>query len=456
MNLIVIMLDSFRQDHIGVYHQGSPVFEAVPPCRTPNLDEFAESAVVFENAYPEALPTMPVRCALMTGQRTLPCHSWQPLLAEQISVAQILSREGYVSGMISDTYHYRAPGMNFHRSFSSYQWVRGQEYDPHVSSPSRRDVSGYVNDHFDEAWRKRIGQFLQNTDDFTSPGQWFPAKVTDAALAWLEANRAHKRILCWIDSFDPHEPWDPPPEFDRYTDAGYRGPRLIMPKGGLASDWATAEQIPYIQGLYAGEAAFVDHCLGRLFDGLERLGYYEDSIVLVVADHGHPLCDHGKFLKGPDRMYSELLKVPFIIRLPEAQYAGRRTGALVQFHDVLPTVLELMGFGNSTEAMHGRSFVPVLRGETDEHRGAIITGYHAGIDRAIRDRRFSYVERPMEQPDELYDLVEDPRETRNLIDDAADEARRLKSMFGNIYRREVSGAVKGVQGQYEMASSAVQ
>ena len=64
----------------------------------------------------------------------------------------------------------------------------------------------------------------------------------------------------------------------------------------------------HIRGLYAGEAAFVDHCLGRLFDALRDLGYYEDSVIVLTADHGHPLADHGKFLKGGDRMYSELLR----------------------------------------------------------------------------------------------------------------------------------------------------
>ena len=72
MNLIVIVLDSFRQDHVSTYHKGTPAFEGIPPCQTPNIDQFAEECVVFENAYPEALPTIPIRTQLMTGQRTLP------------------------------------------------------------------------------------------------------------------------------------------------------------------------------------------------------------------------------------------------------------------------------------------------------------------------------------------------------------------------------------------------
>ena len=79
MNLIVIVLDSFRQDHVSLYNRGDPVFEGVPACKTPNNDKFAESCVVFDNAYPEAFPTIPIRMQLVTGQRTLPYRDWEPL-----------------------------------------------------------------------------------------------------------------------------------------------------------------------------------------------------------------------------------------------------------------------------------------------------------------------------------------------------------------------------------------
>jgi arylsulfatase A-like enzyme len=245
------------------------------------------------------------------------------------------------------------------------------------------------------------------------------------------------------------------PRWDTYTDPGYQGKRLILPMGGPAADWATPDEIRHIQGLYAGEAAFVDHCLGRLFGALRDLGYYDDSVIFLTADHGHPLADHGKFLKGGDRMYSELLKVPYMIRLPGGAGA-RRTDAIVQFHDTLPTLLDLLGMGNDTAAMHGRSFAPVLRGESDDHRAAMITGYHAAVDRCVRDKTWSYVLRPAGEPDELYNLIEDPRERTNLIDDHPQEARRLAAAFGSYFRQ--GGApveVKGIQGRYEMASGSV-
>ena len=456
MNLIVIVLDSFRQDHVSFYTGGTNPFPGIEVCQTPNIDAFAREAVVFDSAYPEALPTIPIRCQLMTGHRTLPYRGWQPLTPQDIHIAQILSEEAYVCGLISDTYHFRAPGMNYHRNFASYRWIRGQEYDPYVSAPSKRDIADYVNDAYPDTWRRRIEQFLANTDGFTSETDWFPSKVVDEAVAWLEANRVHNRTLLWIDSFDPHEPWDPPSRFDTYTDPGYTGPRLIMPMGGQATDWASPDQIAPIQGLYAGEAAFVDACLGRLFEALQNLGYYDDSLILLMADHGHPLGDHGKFLKGADRMYNELLRVPFMLRFPKGDGGGRRTSALVQFHDVLPTLLDLLDLGHNASAMAGQSFLPVLRGESDDHRDVIITGYHHGIDRCTRDKTWSYIQRPEEEPDELYHLIDDPGERRNLIDEQTGEALRLASAFGNHFKRRRTRTVKGVQGEYEMSSGTVE
>jgi arylsulfatase A-like enzyme len=453
MNIIGIMLDSFRQDHVGFYHGDQAVFRDVPVCRTPNLDTFAEECIVFNNAYPEALPTIPVRTQLFTGQRTLPYRHWQPLTKEDVPVAEMLGAEGYVCGLISDTYHYWAAGMNFHRGFHAHRWIRGQEYDSWMSHPPRRNVDDYVNEHYDANWRALVTQLLANTDDFTHEEDWFPAKVMNQAVDWLKRNRSHPRVFAWIDSFDPHEPWNPPARFDIYTDPSYRGRRLIMPMRGRVEQWATPGEVRYIRGLYAGEAAFVDHCLGWLFQALKDLGYYEDSVIVLLADHGHPLADHGKFLKGGDRMYNELLKVPFMIRLPGGQGA-RRTQAIVQFQDVLPTLLDLLGMGNNATSMHGRSFLPVLRGDTDVHREVIITGFHEAVDRCVRDLRWSYIQRPEGEPDELYDLIEDPRERINLIDQYPEEARRLASAFGSYFRRGTAQVeVKGVQGKYELSSA---
>ena len=462
MNLIVIMLDSLRQDHVSLYNQriGAP-FDSIAACQTPNMDNFGRESIVFDNIYPEALPTIPVRTALMTGQRTLLNRQWQPLAGSDVTMSEMLSAEGYVCGLISDTYHYRAPNMNFHRGFHSYHWIRGQEYDPYVSVPPTRSLDDFVNESFPEIWRVRVSQFLANTEDFDTADKWFAPQVFRTASEWLRRNRDHEKLFLWIDSFDPHEPWDPPKQFDTYTDPNYTGPRLVMPMGGKAASWASADEIKHIQGLYAGEVASVDYALGEFFQTLEEKGYYDDSLILLIADHGHPLADHGKFLKGADRMYNELLKVPCMIRLPGGDGGGRITQAVAEFHDVLPTLFDHLGLGSLNHDMHGSSLRAVIDGDSDTARDAVITGYYEGADRCIRDKKWSLIVRPAGEQDELYDLENDRRETTNVIEDHPDEAERLRGAFGAIYFGRTGPSLegqhefKGVQGAYEMASGVV-
>ncbi len=464
MNIIVLMMDSYRQDHFGFYNQGQGPFAGIPACRTPHMDAFAAESVVFDSMYADSLPTIPARTSLFTGNRTLTSRAWQPLAREDTSVATILALEGYTSGLVADVYHYRAPDQNFHAGFHSYQWVRGQEYDPWRSEPPKSDLKRFTNKHYDDLWLANVAQFVVNTEEFSSKHDWFGHKVADLTCDWLTRNRGQDKLFLWMDSFDPHEPWDPPAEFDVYGDPAYSGPRYVLPLGGEATNWYSQAEIDNIRALYAGEAATVDDAVGMVLNRLAELGYYDDSVIVLMGDHGHPLADHGKFLKGADRLYNELLRIPFMVRLPGGRGA-RRTGAICQYHDLLPTLLDVAGLANCAHDMHGRSFRGVLEGESDTHRDAIITGYHEGIDRVIRNDRWSLILRPEGQDDELYDLVADPAERNNLREGNDELAADLTGNFGQIYlqvgtrgvlgRRhglETKGHNLGIQGMYEMST----
>ena len=123
-----------------------------------------------------------------------------------VTIAQILAQEGYTCGMVTDNYHYRAPGMNFHRGFHAYEHIRGQEYDPWTSSRPQRAIEGYVNSRYDAQFRGLVARFLANTDDFHRDEDWFAAKVVEASCQWLRRNRDQDKVFLWLDSFDPHEP----------------------------------------------------------------------------------------------------------------------------------------------------------------------------------------------------------------------------------------------------------
>ena len=454
MHLIVICIDSLRQDHVSYYAgERSPV-------QTPHIDALAREAVAFDNMYPEALPTIPIRTQLMTGQRTLGRRGWQPLEPSDRTLAQVLDQAGYVSALITDVYHYMKPGYNFHQGFHAWRWIRGQEYDAYRSQPlSRYDPDDYCKDTFPPNWRDLVRRCLQNLEPFRTADDHFCAQVMREAGEWLAENRDHERLFLWVDSFDPHEPWTPPAEFDRYTDPGYRGKRIILPPGGPADAVMTPEEIAHTRGLYAGEVAYVDHYVGRLLQRLRDLDLLDRSLVLLLADHGHPLADHGKFLKGTDRLYNELLKVPCLLRFPGGAHGGRRLTALAQFHDVMPTLLDALGVAHDPDAFNGRSLLPLIRGEVERVRDAIVTGYHRGRDRCVRTETWSLILRngdgDDDTGDELYHLLDDPGERRNLIAEHPDVARDLAARFGSFYSAEGTLAGRGVQGRDEVAGTAL-
>jgi arylsulfatase A-like enzyme len=443
MNLIVVMLDSLRQDHVSFYGwDGCPV-------ETPNLDRLAAEAVAFDNCYPEGLPTIPVRTELLTGQHTLIHRPWQPLEPTDVTLAELLRPEGYLACLVADTYHLFKPDMNFHRGFDAFRWIRGNEYDAYRTAPPRnRRLEDHVNPNFTDTWRARVLQYLKNTDDWQAPEDFGCCRTVDTALRWLRDNRSDRPKLLWLDTFQNHEPWNPPAAFDQFVPQSYSGPRVILPMGGQALSWCDEETVECVRGLYAGEVAYVDWCIGRLLDGMQEMGYMDDTLLCVLSDHGHPLADHGKFLKGADRLYSELLKVPLLMRFPQGRYGGQRLQALAQFPDLLPTWLEALGLAPAAHDMAGISLMPVVRGEAASIRCATITGYHGAPDRALRDTRYSYIVRGGDRTAELYELVDDPRERTNVIAQQPEQADRLAAFFPRAYFPGPP-ASHGIQGDSE-------
>jgi len=144
MNVVLIIIDTLRQDHVGCY--GNKWI------KTPYLDSLAKESVLFTQAYPESLPTLQVRRVLQTGCRIFPfrghkdykgdfvgASGWGPVSEERDTIAEILQHNSYRTAFITDTYHQFKPSKNFHRGFDEWTWIRGQEGDPYRSGPYPRE-----------------------------------------------------------------------------------------------------------------------------------------------------------------------------------------------------------------------------------------------------------------------------------------------------------------------------
>jgi len=364
VNLVFVVFDTLRQDHVGAYGNDW--------IHTPNLDAFASEATRYTRAYPESLPTLCVRRALHTGIRTFPYHGhrtfkgdmptiapgWGPIPEEQDTIAELLSAAGYRTALISDCYHIFKPSKNFHRGFDQWTWIRGQEGDKYRTGPALdEDVLRFHTPsklRESAALRRFLTNYLINVAPREAENGYFPALLFDAAERWLHDNADAERFFLVVDSFDPHEPWDPPPA-DRalYDDEEDVEVNAIQSIYGPWEHQLTERELRRLQANYAGEVTLVDRHFGRLMDALERSGRLEDSIVVVMSDHGHNLGypgDQGLVSKQGHPMTHAVADLVAMVRHPGGVGAGAVDDALVYQHDLVETALSLSG----TELPGGR------------------------------------------------------------------------------------------------------
>jgi arylsulfatase A-like enzyme len=394
MNVVFFMSDSYRYDNLSCY--------GPTETQTPRLDAFAAGAHVFENAYLGSFPTVPNRLDIMSGRFSCIEYQWQRLPAEVLTFQEILSASGITTQMIADTPHILGEGFNYCRGWDGWTWVRGQESDRWKTHPKDVPLPAVPEKLRNPEGIKR---HYRNTAWWSSEEDRFVARTVREACAWLEENQDQEQFFLYIDTFDPHEPWDAPQHYVDLYDPGYEGENPNYPVYGFWRETMSERELQHITAEYRAEATMVDHWFGVLLDKLDELGLSDDTVVIFTTDHGYLFGEHdivGKSLipekKGvgmsfeSTRMYDDIRRTPLLIRMP-GQAAAKRHAALVQSPDLMPTFLELCGLvttdthaGKSeiqalqcgvfyterwefdAEKVHGKSLMPLINGETDRHR----------------------------------------------------------------------------------------
>ena len=449
MNIIVIVTDSLRADHCSCY----PMCQSYNGAKvaTPNMEGLAADGTTFLHAYCESLPTMPTRTTWWTGRVVFPFRGWQTFEHSDYLLAEVLWDKGFTSALFSDTYHMHKPTYNCGRGFDTVGWVRGQEYDPWIVDDVPVDVTKWhklKGDESDEMWRPRFEQYLRNRTTFESEENWFAPQLTRKATNWLDeqvkgAGKKDKLFL-WMDYFTPHEPWDPPePYWSMYKDPAYEGQDIIDPVAGPIDGYLSEDEVQRVKSLYAGEVTFVDKWVGALLDHLRELGLYEDSLIMWMTDHGEPFGEHGIIRKARPWNYEELVRIPWLLKLPESLSAEipqvpAQIDALVQPTDFMPTVLEAvdieaplplihrgprsagafpqdLALDRNEIQMHGHSLLPLLRGEARSVRDYAYTGIHRQ-SWAIQNHEWRYqLFVDGSRPPELFHRPTDPYDQKNVI-----------------------------------------
>jgi len=397
-NILVIAIDSLRADHLGCY--------GYPHATSPNIDAFAREGALVERFVCAGLPTHPSFTTLYTGQHPIThgivAHGPRNALGKDSPfLPQVLLEEGYTTCAVDNL----ATGRLWFR--------RGFEY---YIDPSMRH-SLYI--------------------DVTSE------ELNARAIPWLKAH-ADEPFFMLIHYWDPHWPFNPPARYQHLfyegnpTDPGNRALERWWqhPLGAVAKDtWMRRPEglitdPDYITALYDREIRHVDDGVGALLGALDRFGLSDDTVVVLLGDHGESLVEHGIFFDHHG-LYDVTLHVPFLVRWPGHVAPGTRLARMLQHHDIAPTLLDAAGVRIPRE-MDGESFLGLLTGASDA----------AGRERAVScectwqakwslrtDRHKLILARAPDlygSPErELYDLAADPREERNMADENPELAAAL-------------------------------
>src|SRR5215204_4680300 len=428
-NVVVIVADTFRRDHLGAY--GNPYIS------TPHLDEFARSSVVFDRHVISSFPTMPARADILTGTCSYTHMGWEPLPRHLTTLPGVLSKAGYHTMGVVDTPFFIRNGFGYDRGFDDFVWVRGQGDDtrPHERSDAR------------STWRSEEDRMV--------------ARTMREAERWLERHYK-ERFFLYVDTWDPHEPWDAPDYYTKSYREGYEGEQIYPSYGNWKEAGLTRDDVDLGYATYCGEVTMVDFWVGRLLAKLDALNLREDTLVLFTSDHGFYFGEHDYFGKAewvhePEALvtedssvpewlaeswlltvewsplYSEITRIPLMVRGPGLD-PGRRS-AMTTASDLAPTVLELVGLNGLPTMMTGDSFGGVLAGTREEHRpfvvsswplylaeGEITTAVDSTARRIANYMPITVTTRgrslilggPDDEP-ELYDLSADPGERNNAL-----------------------------------------
>jgi arylsulfatase A-like enzyme len=434
-NVVLIVLDTVRADHLSVYGYSRPT--------TPGLERLASEGVLFEQALAPAPWTLPSHATLFTGLYPAQHHAGRlhPRLDTHLTtLPEIFHEQGYQTvGFSNNTWVSRAT--NFHLGFDDFEDFRG----------------------IWRVWRSVSRLTAVQIYHVFKPGQLHGdrsggAGVTNQAIRrWFNAHHDPDRpFFLFINYLDAHFPYHAPdPYWRKFVEPAHlaEATKLLDAKVQDEADFTPppinwdATRWGALADLYDGEIVYLDAMLTELFDDLRQRGLWENTLVVVTSDHGEHLGEHNLFLHRFS-VYEPTLRVPLIMRLPGRLPAGKRVSDWVGLHDVFPTILKLVNVPPPAEVhaeLPGRSLVgsPVavppgraLLGDYEVpdnllpryRRKATVTDehyFHRGL-RSLHEGKWKLIA-GTDGRNELYDLEQDPQEKNDLVTQLPEQAAAMES-----------------------------
>jgi arylsulfatase A-like enzyme len=375
-NVIVVMIDALRPDHIGAWGRESALADSLGSshavransavqAKTPNLDRIASEGVFFRNIFAPMPSSSPARASILTG-RAPHTHgvriNARSLPPEEISLVEILRDAGYTTVSAGPLRRGRDQGF---------------------------DVIG-LRTESDEA--DSLEDVMWDVAEYEGGGTSASESVRES-IRWLQAHHDDAvPLFLWLDLPESlHESWHPPAPYDTLYDPGYKG-RYVGGNPMYSPDMTEAE-LRQANALYDGQLTYVDAQVGPLFDAIDRLGMADNTILVLLSDHGTYIGEHSMWQKCPI-MLDPVMRATLMIRYPGTIPAGVQTAHLAQLSDVFATLLDLTELPQPVRSVgESRSLRPTW--DSDEPvRDAVFMEfcvYKGTASKAVRTPEWLYV-----------------------------------------------------------------
>ena len=404
--IVLIAVDTLRADHLGVYGYG--------PAKTPHIDQLARDGIRAAHAFAQSSWTRPSFATIFTSLYPSShgaIHKVHALPDRVETLAEVLLEAGWYTVGFPNNVNI-TPAFNFQQGFAEYSYLAPELFFWAGEAATKLTLYNGLR-----LVRQRFFARRLDPQNYYQPAE----TVTDVALAWLAGARAREPFFLFVHYMDPHDPYFVHP----FNGEGYARVANPNPPASLADRY---------RQLYDGEIAYLDAHIGRLLDGLRARDLYERAMIVLVADHGEEFHDHGGWWHGTT-LYDEQIHVPLIVKPPGSGVRDVVLQELVTTLDVMPTILAAVGV-TGPSIMQGHALP--LDGTAAPTRESVFAeeDLEGNVLQAVRTRSTKLITANPGNPrglapEELYDLVADPKELQNL---AARERALLEEMRAALGR----------------------
>lgn len=332
-HVFIYLIDTLRADHLSCYGY----YRKTTPC----IDEFAKDSVLFKNGFANASWTKPAVGSVLTG-RYPNKHGAEDrkdkLAGEVMMLPEILYDHGYHTAYIT----------------SNGNVTRDYNFD---------QGSIFYTDDFSSFFRAKYGEL--RTAEETGRVLYHSSEFVNAAFATFvegQLSRSKGPAFAFLHTVDPHDPYTPEEPFLKFKREGEMKDDLVFGNKIRLKNYEegmSPHDVAFIVSLYDCEIAHNDYYFGEFVKYLKRQGLYDDSFIVLIADHGEQFNEHGEFLHGYS-IYNEEIHVPLIIKFPQREFAGAQPEFYVSQVDVVPTILDYLGITIPPE-VEGTSILQLLQ-----------------------------------------------------------------------------------------------